>query len=835
MFDRIETVHRKSVLNPVLILLLAMAGSLHAGSLSGKVTSSTGQALANVYIDLYDDDGDYFDYTATDASGVYRFSNLGTGGFYVHTDTLGGYVEEWYNNIPGASEDTFFEPLAAGATRVVVGYGDTVTGINLALDRAGSIAGKVTNASGAGLAGIYVDVYLPDGQRFQFDLTDASGLYVVAGLPAGTYAVRTDSLGVFVDRWHDQTVAFDSVSPSASGVVPLAVTAGNQTTNANIQLAVGSEIRGTLRDATGAPVRGVYVDLLASSGTRLEFDRSDTNGVYQLKGLPPGSYYLGTDGLGAYVDLWYRQRLMVNPKYPALDVADLVAVPPQTIVTNVNFAFDVGAAIAGGVVSTSGLAVTHAFVDVFLGTNFFDYALTDSNGCFQIGGLPDGTYYVKVDTLGAYLDEWYDDAVIVDTKDPVGNGASPVFVTNGLSVTGLVFTLRPGAEIIGQLTDADARGIPDVYLDLYDVGGQRRFFTRSATNGSFRLGGLPGGTYFLNTDSDGRYADEWYDARPVIAYTNPVADDATAIEVDVGESRTGVNLQLRPGGSIGGTVFATNAIRLVGARVNLYYGSRLFARSTTDSNGVYRIAALPEGVCYARVDSASGLLGEWYNGIQVLDIGEPIGDGATAIVISNDVALTGVDFALGSGGGIQGTVATETGAGISLAMVDLFDACGRYFDSAVCLANGSYAFPSLPPGTWYVGTDTLGSYVDEWFDDLVRRSLVEPFADGATPVTLAEGGTESVSFWLAVSLPNPVVMSLLLEAGGGVIMEWQAEADRAYQVERGGDLGNDDWSLAPSGATEIESSYKPAGTASLRQYQDPETPASAFYRVLSIP
>jgi hypothetical protein len=677
-----------------------------------------------------------------------------------------------------------------------------------------------------------VDAYLPDGERFQYDLTDTNGDYVVAGLPAGSYAVRTDSLGVFVDRWHDQAVAFDSVGPPSAA---LAVQAGIRTTNVNIQLAAGSEIRGTLRNATGGAVVGVYIDLFSDSGIPLEFDRSDTNGVYQLKGLPAGSYYLGTDGLGAYVDLWFNQKLMVNSQPPGQDGADLVVVPALTIVTNVDFTFDAGAAIAGYIVSTSGMPVVRAFVDVFLGTNYFDYGEADSNGYFEIAGLPDGTYYVKVDTLGAFLDEWHEDTVVLTPDDPMGDGATPVYITGGLSVTGLVFTLHAGAEISGTLTDAGSQGIQNVYLDLYDATGQRRFYTRSATNGFFRLGGLPGGTYYLNTVSGGGYADEWYNDRPVIVYTNPVADGADAIIVSTGESRTNVNIQLQVGGAIAGTVYATNSIRMTGATVNLFYGNRLFARSTTDTNGAYRIVALPDGTYFTGVDSAGEFLGEWYNGVQVLTPDDPVGEGATVIAITNNAIRTGVDFALGTGGGMQGTVAAETGGSISMAVIDLLDSRGRYFDSVVSLANGNYSFPSLPPGTWYVGTDTAGVYVDEWFDNCVRSAFSDALVDRATPVVLGEGTIQAVSFLLALIPPVPVVLNLFLEAGGGFILEWQAETNQAYQVERRLDLQSGDWADALSGTIELESSFKPAGTAGLRQYRDPAPPGRAFYRVGSSP
>ncbi|MEI8141173.1 MAG: carboxypeptidase-like regulatory domain-containing protein, partial [bacterium] len=167
MFEKIgiSLLNRLTVIYVATILLLT-GGSLFAGTLSGKVTSTNGQALANVFIDMYDDTGEYFDYTVTDTAGDYKFSNLGTGGFYVHTDTLGEYVEEWYNTVPGASEDTFYDPLVAGATRVAVGSIETVAGINLTLDRAGSISGRITGTNGAGISRIYVDVYLPESSSW---------------------------------------------------------------------------------------------------------------------------------------------------------------------------------------------------------------------------------------------------------------------------------------------------------------------------------------------------------------------------------------------------------------------------------------------------------------------------------------------------------------------------------------------------------------------------------------------------------------------------------------------------------------------------------------------
>ncbi len=818
----------------ILGLLLVSGIAVHGGSVAGRVTAVSGGGLTNVFIDLYDESGDYFDYTVTDSVGNYRFSNVGQGKFFVHTDTLGAYVEEWFDNVPGASDDTFFDPIAAGATLVPVAYDAAVTGINIALEKAGVISGRVTDIAGAPVANAYVDAYLPPGSRFLFDLTDTNGVYRLAGLPAGSYAVRTDTLGAFVDEWHTGSVAFDSVSPAEAGVSSLTVASGGQISGVNFQLGVGAEIRGVLRNEAGDSIPGAYVDLLSSSGTPLEFDRSDTNGVYQLKGLPAGGYYLGSDTLGSYVELWYDQKLMATPGQPAQDGADLVPVTAGQTVAGCDFTFDLGGAISGYVVNTGGQAIAEAFIDVYRGSNFFDYGVSDSVGEFRIGGLPDGLYYVKVDTLGEYLDEWYDDAIVRNIDDPAGDGAAAVMVTNGGAVSGLAFELGVGGEITGRLSDVADQGIANVYVDLYDDSGKRLFYTRSGTNGEYRLGGLPPGTYFLRTDAEGRYADEWYDNRPAILAANPTGDGALPLVLSSGQSRIGVDLQLRQGAVLSGTVVGTNSVPQAGTTIRLFFGSAPFVSRTTDSNGAYRVAALPAGTYYLRTDSAGGFLDEWYRDVYIFNADLPLSDGATPVVLADDEQRAGVDFALGLGAVITGMVKTVAGQAIEGVMVDLLDGQGRLYDWAVSEGNGSYRIESLPSGPWYVGTDSLGAYWDEWFNDVLRDHFTDPAADGATALTTVDGSTCTASFLLALAPPMPVVLGI-----GGMplappVIEWQAVAGRAYQVERTDELATGIWYSAPSGTAEIETSFKVAGQGGLRQYRDPSQPARAVYRVRSL-
>lgn len=806
-----------------------------AGRIDGAVRDSAGTPIPWVFVDLYDADGLYFDFTATDQNGLYSFANLGTGEFYIHTDTLGAYVEEWYDDVPGAAEAVFFDPLSAGATAVSVAWYQWIVGKDFALSPAASVAGQVLDQGGLPVTNAYVDAYLPDGTRYATGLTDPDGMYHIGGLAAGSYAVRTDTQGGYIDEWQDGTPAYDVPAPAESGVSALTLAAAQDLAGVDFSLAgPGARLGGRVIHAGGEPVAGIYMDLTDPSGQRLEFDRTDDQGVFLLAGLPAGPYYLGTDGLGAYVDIWYEHRVMTDPHDPDGDGADLIALVDYETRTNLVLTLDQGAELSGVVRDEGGAPIAGVIVDAYLDKTWFDFALTDAAGAYRIPSLPDGAYYVKVDTFGDYLDEWYPDAIVLHLDDPALDGASRVVITQGVSVPGLDFALGSGAEMHGSVTETGGAPIADCYVDLYNGAGYRLFYTRTDSNGVYRLGGLPAGVYYLATDSQWRFVDEWYEDQVLLSRSDPAGNMAQPIDIAHRQVLTGIDFALLRGGSISGTVTGPDESPLPYAYVDLFLGTNSFDVAITDSNGVYHLTTLPAGTYYLRTDNAEELVNEWYGDVYIFRAGQPEEDGAAPVVLGPDEDRLGVDLALGWGGDVEGTVRDEFGTPLAGVFVDFFDASGRYYDYALTRDDGTFALEILPPGVWYLGTETFGDYQDEWYDDVPRSWVGNPGTDGASPILL-EDGTVLVGIVIELARPLPLaaIAAISRTSTGSAVVEWMGEIDRIYQVERTEDLTVGTWTHAPSGPTEVEQSTKPAA-AGLRQYTDPAPPAShAGYRVLA--
>ena len=818
------------------MLVLCVGTAVQAGQLGGRVVDAGGQPVAWIFLDLYDADGEYFDYSYTDANGDYGFSDLGDGTYFVRTDALGRHVDEWYDDVAGAAEGLIHDPIGAGATPVEVPLFGAADGIDFELAAAAVITGRVVRA-GIGqvpLTNVYVDACLPDGARVRSGITGTTGMYAIEGLPAGSYAVRTDAGRRGVDTWQDGTVAFNSVGPAAAGVPLLTLAAGQTLDNVDFALAEPGLVGGRLQRGDGAPVAGVYVDLFDIAGTHLEFTRSGADGGYQLVGLPAGQYLLGTDSLGSYVDLWYDQRLMVNPGDPVADLADPVALGAAESLTNFWFTLDRGAAVSGRVIDDTGAGIADAFVDAFLDGIYFDFAVTGADGGYTLPALPDGEYYLKADTGGRFRNEWYPDAPVYDVEDPVGDGAGTVAVTNGASVTNILFELVAGASVAGTVSAQAGGAIAECYVDLHQADGRRLFYTRTNSNGVYRVGGLPAGTYYLATDTSGAYVDEWYPDQVLMTRTNPVADAAGALVLGEGTSLTNLHLVLREGGSISGTVTGPDGLGLAGCYLDVYRGTNYHGWTWTDSNGVYRVETLPAGTYYLRTDACEEVVNEWYGGVYIFHLGAPEADGASPVVLADDQHVGQIDFALGWGADLEGSVRTIPGSPLAGIFVDAYDFAGRYYDFAVTDATGAFHLEMLPPGTWYVGTDTFGAYLDRWFRDAVREFYNDPIADGATPLSLADG-TVMIGVDLRLGLPPEalVVLGAAPAAGGGALLEWPGEADQAYQVQRNQDLRGGVWTNAPAGTADLEQSLKPAGPAGVRQYLDPAPPPAgpAAYRI----
>ena len=191
------------------------------------------------------------------AVGTYRFEGLRTPGTYILTFTKDGYGTE-----------TVAVGLGPGEQRT-----DLVTAL---AGGTGTITGRVTDASGAGLGEVTVTVRGGEVVSNTATLTSGQiGAWRVTGLPSpGEYTVTFEKPG-----YVSQTVAV-TLGPggSASGV------------DVRLQRHVGV-VTGVVRAAGGGGLSGVTVRITDGQTERVTTSvNSPTTGSYTFDELPPGSY-----------------------------------------------------------------------------------------------------------------------------------------------------------------------------------------------------------------------------------------------------------------------------------------------------------------------------------------------------------------------------------------------------------------------------------------------------------------------------------------------------------------------------------------------------------------
>ena len=245
----------------------------------------------------------------------------------------------------------------------------------------GSITGTVTDAAtGATIAGATVT----DGTRLA--TSDANGVYTIASVPVGTYAVTATASG------------HNSASQSVQ------VTAG-QTSTANFVLSAPpppGAIAGTVKDAaTGATIAGATVKAGVASTT------TDASGQYVLSDLTEGSY-TETVSASGYADV--SQSVSVVTGQTTVVNVNL---PPNTMwVDSISFKQSGGnlridVKVVNAKAAMSGVKVT-VYVSGAVGKTWTLSGSTSTNGIatFMVQKASRGTYLVTVTRVYAGVNYW---------------------------------------------------------------------------------------------------------------------------------------------------------------------------------------------------------------------------------------------------------------------------------------------------------------------------------------------------------------------------------------------------------------------------------------------
>jgi hypothetical protein len=507
----------------------------------------------------------------------------------------------------------------------------------------------------------------------------------------------------------------------------------------------GHIISGAVTNEDNDPLAGIDVNLLAMAASPAAWTAAAKavtadDGSYAVA-VAPGTYRAGfNDDNGEYFSSYYAGASVTGDVDTASDI---------TVISSDCGGIDAVLSRTGGI---SGTVTSEGDADISE-TEVVVYAdssdgwieetsdFVDGQGAWLIGGLQPGGYRIGFkDNDGLHSDEYYDDKENVDEADTVT-------VTAG-EVTGeidAVLSLAISGSISGMVTSSAGALLQGISVTAirYDEGESTEETVTGTTtmaDGTYTLENIPVGAYFVRyEDASGAFAKSYYNDADII-------DDAQEVPVLSGTDTPNIDAIMKDAPDTGdphmtppaitgaaiikGAVTDKEGSPLLGIGVAAQFYNEGFleyaAISETDDEGDYALEELAPGRDYYIYfeDYEGDHRSVWYGGSTDTD-------GATPVYAEEDAVIEEISISLAAIGSIEGTVLSQTGAGISGVSVSALrydDASGNHI-AVASRASGS-------GGSYLIGDLDIGEYILK-FDD-PQGSWLTAYYDGASGAETTE-------------------------------------------------------------------------------------------------
>jgi hypothetical protein len=334
------------------------------------------------------------------------------------------------------------------------------------------------------------------------------------------------------------------------------------------------------------------------------------------------------------------------------------------------------------------------------------------------------------------------------------------------------------ASISGTVTAEDTEDpLEFVSVCIYEAGGSGSFVdcdsTGAAGDYSVTVPGADNYVIRFGAPFESGYVDEYWNDKPTFSAADPIA-------VGAEEVRAGIDVELEPEATIGGTITdADSAEPIEGIEACAYFAAdQSFADcGTTDSSGAYLLTGLPGDSYKVRFDpgfeceflGCDEYLTQYYDGATSFG-------GADVINVASGDGQTGIDATMHKGGRVSGTVTDTAEAPLESVEVCIYRS-GSFFwvDCAFTDASGDYFLSALQADDYVVRFDPPfgANYVREFFDDKTSFNSadeIEVFLNEETSgvdAELEEGGIiEGVVTEAGSGEPLDVITACAHPAGG---------------------------------------------------------------------
>ncbi|WP_405115301.1 carboxypeptidase-like regulatory domain-containing protein [Micromonospora sp. NBC_01405] len=543
---------RRAALAGVVVGAVVLSGATPAlaaetGTVSGRLTTSSGAGAAEVPVQVYPSDShELAGWAYTDSDGNWTVTGLDAGRYDV-AFTPSEHPEQYYRQ----------KPDRQGADEVTVTAGETATADDQLLPT-GFLTGRITDAAGQPVADFLVNANDVDTYKWSGGRTDADGRYRFAALP-GRYLLSFDPIeGVYQTQYVPGKIDREDAGQ-------FEVTSGADTVVDETVLPTGS-LSGRFTTASGAPLASAEVSVTTVNQYSGANTQTDATGAFTVPTLLAGSYKVRF----AKGDREQYHRGKLDHESAAVVV---VRGGRQTSIED--SLLGTGSVRISAVDSVTGAPVARFCVS----SNSND--ICSSTGQATLTGLPQGRHdlFLYAPNKSHFSRELADVRVIAN------------------QTTALAPKLRPGAVITTTVVDR-ATGAPLAGVCVNAFLNKQAALTDghdrcSDHTGSIQVGPLTGGTYRLFADpgGDSEYGRQWVGA------TGGTGDErqAATVSAAVGAVSAGPQVRLDRAGRVSGTV--TDAVTgqpVQDVDVSVLTGHPGVGVSdvTTDENGRYTLGRL---------------------------------------------------------------------------------------------------------------------------------------------------------------------------------------------------------------------------------------------------